>query len=156
MQALNQENAIAAACRRTDALEIFADDRDGFVHVVGNREQFEIVRADEFIRPLQLGLHPLQQTGPMFLAEEDQRELRDALRLHQRHHLEQLIQRAEAAGHIDEGDTVFGEADFAREEIMEMHRHIREQVARLLVRQFDVQTDGFALALVPRLCWRLP
>ena len=35
----------------------------------------------------------------MFAAEQDERELRDALRLHQRQHFKQFVERAEAAGH---------------------------------------------------------
>jgi len=40
-------------------------------------------------------------------------EFRDALRLHEGQHFEKLVQRAEAAGHEDEAEAVFDEADFA-------------------------------------------
>ena len=40
--------------------------------------------------------------------------------------------------------TVFYETNFAREKIMEVDRDVGKFIAVLFVRQFDVQSDGFA------------
>ena len=93
---------------------------------------------DELIAFAHLGLHPVEQAGPEFLAEEDQREAGDAPGLHQRGHFEELIKRAEAAGHEDEADAVFDEANFAREKIMEIDRDVGETISFLLEWQFNI------------------
>ena len=74
-------------------------------------------------------------------------KLRDALRLHERDDFEKFVERAESAGHEDEAEAVFREADLARKKIMEMQRQVDKAIAGLLVRQFDVEADGFAAAL---------
>ena len=52
---------------------------------------------------------------------------------------EALVDDPEAARHENEGHAVLHEADLAREEIMEIHRHVRVTVALLLEWQLDVQ-----------------
>jgi len=58
-----------------------------------------------------------------------------------------FVERAEAAGHVDEAEAVFGKTDFARKEIVEVQREVDEAVASLFARQFDVEAHGFAAAL---------
>jgi hypothetical protein len=58
--------------------------------------------------------------------------------LNQGQHFEELIERAEAARHEDEGDAVFDETNFARKEIMKVDGDIGETIAPLFVRQLDV------------------
>jgi len=84
----------------------------------------------------------------VFAAKHDQGKLRDALGLHQGRHFKKFVQRAKAARHENESEAVFDEANLARKKIMEMDRDIGKTVAALLVRQFDVEADGFAAGLV--------
>src|SRR5208282_1069659 len=79
--------------------------------------------------------------------KQDEGELGNALRLHKRDDFKKFIERAEAAGHEDEAEAVLREADLAGEEIMKMQRQIGKTIAGLLMRQFDVEADGFAAAL---------
>ena len=79
----------------------------------------------------------------MFFAEQDERELRDALRLHEREHFKKFIERAEATRHENKAETVFYETNFARKKIMEVHRHVGVFVAGLLERQFNVEANRF-------------
>jgi phosphohistidine phosphatase len=130
---------------RTDPLEVIANDVDGFVHVIGERQQGQIMRADVFI-VAQFLFHPAQQSGPVFFAEEDEREFGNAFRLDQGEHFKQFVQRAKAAGHVHEGDAVLHETDFAGEKVMKVHGQIGVGIAFLLMRQFDIQADGFAFA----------
>jgi len=128
---------------RADAAFVVADDGDDFVHVVGDFHEVEVAGADELVF-FEARFHPRKQALPMFAAEQDERELRDALRLHEREDFKKFVERAEAAGHEHEAEAVFHEADFAREKIMKVNRDVGVAVAALLVRQFDVEADGFA------------
>jgi len=78
---------------------------------------------------LHFGFHPVQQSLPVFAAEEDERELRDALGLHEGHDFEKFVERAEATGHVNEAEAVFGKADFARKEVVKVQRDVGEAVA---------------------------
>src|ERR1043166_5020839 len=106
--------------RRADATQVFQDQLQRFVHVVSQGEQIEVARADELVMFLHLRFHPADQAGPELFAEQDQRKARNAPGLHQRDHLEKLVERAKAAGHENERGTVLHEADLARKEIVEM------------------------------------
>jgi hypothetical protein len=96
-----------------DAALVIKDDVDRFLRVVRNGYQLQVTGADEVVRFLHRLLHPAEQTLPVLAAEEDQREGWNALRLYQSQDLIELIERAEAAGHEDKGDTVFHETDLA-------------------------------------------
>ena len=66
----------------------------------------------------------------------------DLARLNQRHRFEELIQRPEPAGEDSEAVGVFDEHRLPREEVAELDSEIDVRIHRLLVRQFDVATDG--------------
>ena len=83
----------------------------------------------------------------MFRPEKDEWKLRDAFRLHERDDFKKFVERAEPAGHEHKAEAVFRETNFAREKIMKVQRHVDKTIAGLLVRQFDVEADGFAAAL---------
>ncbi len=76
----------------------------------------------------------------------------DRARLDQRERLEQLVERAEAAGRDDERARVAHEHDLAREEVAEAQGDVEVRVERLLVRQRDVApTDVAPASRAPRL-----
>ena len=132
---------------RPDTALVVEDDADHFVRIVGQLDQVEIAGIDIAMPLLQLALHPMQQSFPVFGAEQDERELRDALGLDERDDFKQLIERAKPAGHVNEAEAVFREADLARKKIVEVQRKVGVAVALLLAGQFDVQADGFTAAL---------
>jgi hypothetical protein len=70
--------------------------------------------------------------------------------LHQRHRLEQLVQRAEAARETHQRDAAHQEVHLAQREVVKLEAQLRRdvRVGLLLVRQHDVQAD--ALARPPR------
>src|SRR5579864_2001332 len=84
----------------------------------------------------------------MVFPEQDQRELGNSLGLDQRKHFEKLIERAEAARHKHKANAVFYETDLPGKKIMKIDRNVGETVSSLLVWQFDIQADGFALHCV--------
>src|ERR1035438_9648318 len=63
--------------RRADTALIVADDFDDFIHVVGDFQKVEIAGADVLVL-FDARFHPSEQALPMFAAEQDERELRDA------------------------------------------------------------------------------
>jgi len=62
--------------------------------------------------------------------------------LNQGHDLEQLVERAVAAGQGDDRARVAHEHQLADEEVLERQRHVAIRVQRLLVREDDVEADG--------------
>ena len=75
-----------------------------FGRIVGQQHQVHVARRD---LPLaeHARLQPAHEPGPVVAAEQDHRELVDLPRLDQRQRLEQLVERAEAAGEDDERDS---------------------------------------------------
>ena len=68
--------------------------------------------------------HPVEQAFPVGRAEQHDREVLDLARLCERERLEQLVQRAKAAGKDDKAARVFHEHVLAHEEIAELHAQV--------------------------------
>src|SRR5882724_3299561 len=103
---------------------VIQDDFHGFVGVIGDFDEVKVAGADEIMFILHVGFRPFQKAVPIVAAKKDDWKSRDALGLHEREHLKKLVKRAETAGHINETEAVFYEANFAREKIMEMDRDV--------------------------------
>ena len=84
---------------------------------------------------------------PVLGAEEHHREVEDLPGLDQRQRLEQLVERAEAAGEDDERLGRLHEHHLARVEVAERDLEIEVVVRELLVRELDVEADGEPAAL---------
>ena len=67
------------------------------------------------------------------------------MRLHQREHLEHLVERAKAAGEHDGARAVFDEHRLAHKEVAEVHAEVHVFVEPLLVRQLDTQANRLAV-----------
>src|ERR1043165_1972682 len=130
--------------RRTDPSLVIEDDIDGLFWIICDGREVEIAGADEGIFVFHARFHPFEQAIPIFAPETDERKLRDAARLNESQHFEEFVERPKAARHENEGNAVFHKANFARKEIVKVHRDVREPIALLLMRQFDVETDGFS------------
>src|SRR5690606_26321911 len=89
---------------RAESLDVLHD----LVHVVADGDELEVVGAYELMGE-QLLPHPVEQPAPELGAHQDDGRGRHLARLHQRHHFEKLVQRAEAAGHGDVGRAVHEE-----------------------------------------------
>ena len=74
-----------------------------------------------FRSPSTRALQPAHEAGPVVPAEEDHGELVDLAGLDQRERLEQLVERAEAAGKDDERVRVLDEHRLPHEEVAEVH-----------------------------------
>ena len=96
----------------------------------------DIVRGEHFLA------HPVDQSAPVVGAEKDHWEIGDLLGLNQCQRVEQLVQRAEAAGKRDERLGVLHKHHLADEEIAEGHSPVDEFVDLLLERKLDVAADG--------------
>ena len=81
-------------------------------------------------------------------AEQHHRELRDLAGLDQRHCLEQLVKRAEAAGEDNVPDAVLDEHRLANEEITEVDQRVDVGIGPLLEREFDVAPDRMPAPLL--------
>src|SRR6266536_3489624 len=68
--------------------------------VVGHKEEVDVLRRDHPLRQQFLS-HPFEQLAPVVAVEEDDREVENLSGLDQRQRLEQLVDRAEAAGKDD-------------------------------------------------------
>src|SRR6267143_6029515 len=66
------------------------------------------------------------------------------VRLNQGQRFEELIKRAEATGKNNERVAVLDEHCLANKEVFELERECQIRIRALLVRQFDVATDGCA------------
>ena len=97
---------------------------------------------------------PVEEPVPVVGAEEDDGEVLDLAGLDERHGLEQLVERAEAAREDDEALGVLDEHRLAHEEVAEGDVEVEVGVAGLLVRQLDGAADrvaaGFLAAAVGR------
>ena len=67
------------------------------------------------------------------------------MRLHQREHLEHLVERTEAAGKHDGARAVFDEHGLAHKEVAEVHAQIHVFIEPLLVRKLNTQTNRLAV-----------
>src|SRR4051794_14908403 len=130
------------------------DHRHHLGDVVGERDQFEVDRADSAG-----GRHgaadPVQEARPVLTAVEDDREPGDLAGLYQGERLEQLVERAEATGQDDEGLRVLDEHRLADEEVAERDADVDPLVELLLERQLDAQPHrqpaGLLRAAIDRL-----
>jgi hypothetical protein len=102
----------------------------------------------------------VQQALPVVAAEQHDGHRLGLLALHQRDHLEQLVQRAEATREGHQGLGAHHEVHLAQREVVELEAQLGrdEAVGRLLVRQRDVQADverafvvrpGLAASMMP-------
>ena len=91
-------------------------------------------------------------------AEQQQRDALHAAGLDQRQRLEELVERAEAAGEDRDGAGAQQEVDLARREIVEVEAELGRDVGvgRLLVRQDDVEADRGRADIVRRRDCRPP
>ena len=85
---------------------------------------------------------PVDQPGPIGLAEENDRIRLGLERLNQCDDLKEFIERAKTAGKADEGAGVFHEHHFAGVKIVKIQRDRLISVRFLLLRQRDVAADG--------------
>ena len=120
--------------------EVVLDDLDDLFRVVGDMEQVHIIGRNIAFGQHRI-LYPPDQAAPELGIDEDQRYLRHAPGLDQCQELADFIQGAKAAGHEDEGGTIFDEAGLAREEITERHREIDVGIGLLLEREHDIEAD---------------
>ena len=90
----------------------------------------------------------VQQLLPVVRIEEDDREVEHLVGLDQRERLEELVERAEAAGEDHEALCGLHEADLARVEVVERDVDVEVRVRVLLVRQLDVEADREAAAFL--------
>ena len=63
------------------------------------------------------------------------------MRLHQREHLEHLVERAKTAGKHDSTRAVFDEHGLAHKEVTEVHAEVHVFIEPLLVRQLNAQAN---------------
>ena len=63
------------------------------------------------------------------------------MRLHQREHLEHLVERAKPARKHNSARAVFDEHGLAHKEVAEVHTEVHVFVEPLLVRQLNAQTN---------------
>src|SRR4051794_37620567 len=124
---------------------------DHLVEVIADDEQVEVLRGDHALAEGALA-QPVDQPVPVGRVDQADRELVDLAGLDQRQRLEELVERAEAAGQDDERVRVADEHDLAREEVVELERVGDVAVGVLLEGQLDVQADraraGLARAAV--------
>src|SRR3954451_23749465 len=124
---------------------------DHLVEVIADDEQVEVLRGDHALAEGALA-QPVDQPVPVGRVDQADRELVDLAGLDQRQRLEELVERAEAAGQDDERVRVADEHDLAREVVVELARVGDVAGGVLLEGQLDVQADraraGLARAAV--------
>ena len=153
---LHWASAFAGGRRDLGAAAVVALDHrlDCLVRIVGDVQKVEVVRRDHPVGE-QLAPDPVEQVVPVVGVEEHDGEVQHLAGLDQRQRLEQLVERAEAAGEDDEALARLHEADLARVEVRERVRDVEVGVRPLLVRQLDVEADrepaAFLRAAVRRL-----
>ena len=113
---------------------------NGLVEVVGNVYQIRVERANH------TGAHyravkPVEQALPVLGAHQHKRHALDLVRLHQREHLEHLVECAKPAGKNNSARAVFDEHGLAHKEVTEVHTKVHVFVEPLLVRQLNAQTN---------------
>ena len=107
---------------------------------VGDADELEVGRRDEpFLE--HAGADPVEHRRPVSGIAEHHREAADLAGLDQRQRLEQLVERAEAAGEDHEPLGGLHEHRLARVEVLERHRDVAVRIAALLVREADVEAD---------------
>src|ERR1700689_1190801 len=90
---------------------------------------------------------PIQHLIPIFAAvDQNEIVLGKFSGLHEREHFPKLVHGAESAGKNDERFGDLRKPKFSHEKIMEIKTELVADVGirRLLVRQLDAQSDGFA------------
>src|SRR5262245_27182132 len=129
------------------ALVVVAPDRlHDLVHVVRHPEELELRRRDHPLAERLLA-HPAQEPVPEIPPVEDDGEVVDLLGLLERQRLEDLVERAEAAGQAHEAAGVLHEHDLAHEEVVEGDHGVGVAVAGLGVSgQLDIEADRTARA----------
>ncbi len=87
----------------------------------------------------------IDHARPEFLAEQQDRDGLYLAGLHQRQQLEKLVERAKAAGEHGQRTGTQQEMHLAQREIVELEGQFRRDIAvgRLLMRQHDIEADGF-------------
>ena len=130
-------------------------DVDGLVEVVGDVDEVWIERANH------AGIHhravePVEQALPVLAAHQYERHALDLVRLHQREHLEHLVERAETAGEHDGTRAVLNEHGLTHKEVAEVHTQVHVFVEPLLVRKLDTQADRLAVGTRRPPCWPPP
>ena len=99
--------------------------------------------------------HPVQQAGPVRGPDQHDREVADLAGLDEGQRLEQLVERAEAAGQDHERVGVLHEHRLAGEEVAELDAEVDVRVEALLVGQLDVAADRQPAALLAAAVGRL-
>ena len=109
-------------------------------------EQVHVVRRDHAGLHQQLEVH---QPRPELAPEQQDGAAPRLAGLHQRHHLEQLVERAEAAGKAHQRHAAHEEVHLAQREVVELEAQLGRdvRVGHLLVRQHDVHGDALAAHL---------
>src|SRR3954470_17895855 len=134
-------------CREALILGTTKDRRGDVVGVVADLEQVHVLGAD--LPALEQSLaDPVHEPGPVVAAHQHDREVADLVGLAERDRLEQLVERAEAAGQHHEADRVAHEEQLAREEVVAGELAVEVWVLVLLERQLDVQADRRRSALL--------
>ena len=133
-------------CSRTDAGKAADDHFDGFGGRIDDAAKADFLGVEDALldHEQQKVAHPF----PELAAQQHERKRADLAALDQRRRFEQLVQRAQAAGHDDVGARVLHQHHFADEEILELDAFIDVGIRRLLVRQEDVQAVGRPADLV--------
>ena len=113
----------------------------GGLGIVDHVQLGQVERVDQVAVDELLG-HPVEQARPVGSLHEHHRELGDLAGLDERERLEQLIQRAEAAGVHDERRRIAHEHQTSCEEVVELQGAVEVIVGDLLLRELDVEPDG--------------
>src|SRR5688572_1262935 len=133
---LEVQQHLALLRRRLEAA-LLVESEDGvdhFLRLVAHLQEIELEDVDHAFDRQALA-HPLEQAAPERLVHQDDRHLARLARLHQRERLEQLIERAVAAGQHDVGGRHFREHHFAGEEVAKAQADVLIAIAELLARQ---------------------
>jgi hypothetical protein len=99
------------------------------VEAIGDRHQRDVGGVDGSTAA-EPRLDPLDEPGSMVATDEHDREVPDLLRLDQRQGLEQLVERAVAAGEDHERGGVANEHELADEEVTELQTEALSILAR--------------------------
>jgi hypothetical protein len=110
------------------------------VRVLGVAEDAAVRGADHGLRTQEV---EVDRASPPVLPDQHDRDRLDLARLHQRQRLEQLVERAEAAGEGDHRAGTQQEVEFPQCEVAKAQRQSRRAIAvgPLRHRQLDVQAD---------------
>ena len=109
--------------------------------------EVEIGRRDEAVLE-HAGADPVEQRSPVGAVAEHHRKAADLARLDQCQRLEQLVERAEAAGENHESVGRLHEHGLAGVEVLERQREIAVRIEALFLRELDAEPDGQAAGLL--------